>query len=68
MMGGLDKRVMSMDRTSMDKEIERAIQLIKDGRYIPGPDHGVLTDVPWKNYKYFMERLKEIVVNKEDLL
>jgi hypothetical protein len=60
--GGLDKRVMAQGQTQMDAEMERARALIRQGRFIPGPDHFVLSDVSWENYRYFMQRLREVVL------
>lgn len=61
MMGGLDKRALAQDRQAIDRELERAARLLKHGGYIPGPDHMVPPDVPWENYKYFMESLRRLV-------
>jgi len=60
--GGLNKQVMAYGRKEIDAEIEKARRLIRKGRFIPGPDHFVLADVPWENYRYFMERLKDVVM------
>lgn len=60
--GGLDKNVMAQGRKEIDAEIEKARQLIRKGRYIPGPDHFVLSDVSFANYRYFMEQLREVVM------
>jgi len=60
--GGLDKQVMAAGRADIDAEIARARELIRLGRYIPGPDHFVLSDVSWENYRYFMQRLREVVM------
>ncbi|MCD4824825.1 MAG: hypothetical protein K8S55_09460 [Phycisphaerae bacterium] len=62
--GGLDKNAMAKGRKEIDCEIDKARELIQKGRYIPGPDHFVLSDVTWKNYRYFMEQLREVVMNK----
>ena len=59
--GGLNKQVMAASKENIDKEIEKVQEYIKLGRYIPGPDHFVLSDVSWENYKYFMERLRETI-------
>ncbi|MBT4502239.1 MAG: hypothetical protein HOC74_31185 [Gemmatimonadetes bacterium] len=61
--GGLDKQCMACGREAMDRELEKARAFIRLGRFIPGPDHFVLSNVTWPDYKYFMERLKEVVVN-----
>lgn len=60
--GGLDKNCMALGKAAMDAELDKARRLIKRGRYIPGPDHFVLSNVKFDSYRYFMERLKDIVV------
>jgi uroporphyrinogen-III decarboxylase len=35
--------------------------MLERGRYIPGLDHGVPPDVSWDNYRYFYERLRELI-------
>lgn len=60
--GGLDKNCMAGGKQTIDLELEKARSLIRNGRYIPGPDHFVLSNVSLENYIYFMERLKEIVM------
>ena len=60
--GGLNKNVMAADKQAIDREMERARGLIRKGRFIPGPDHFVLSDVTFENYRYFMERLREVVM------
>ncbi len=60
--GGLDKRVMAQNEAAIDAEVERARGLIRKGRFIPGPDHFVLSDVTYAHYRYFMQRLREVVM------
>jgi len=60
--GGLDKNVMARGKPEIDREMEKARRLIRKGRFLPGPDHFVLSDVPLANYLYFMERLREVVM------
>ena len=36
--------------------------LLRHGRIIPGPDHFVLNNVPFEGYKYFMNRLREVIL------
>jgi len=60
--GGLNKNVMAHGREAIDGEMERARDLIRRGRFIPGPDHFVLSDVSWENYRYFMEQLRDVVM------
>lgn len=62
-LGALDKESMARGRDAIDREIEKARRLISElGRYIPGPDHFVLSNVSYEDYRYFMERLREVVV------
>ena len=60
--GGLDKEAMARGRQAIDREVERARDLIRLGRFIPGPDHFVLSNVSFDSYRYFMERLREVVM------
>jgi uroporphyrinogen-III decarboxylase len=60
--GALAKECMIEGPETIDPEIERAREFIKLGRMIPGPDHFVLSNVSWENYRYFMERLREVVM------
>lgn len=64
-LGGLDKRVMSLGQAAIDAELERARQLIRIGRFIPGPDHFVLSDVTYASYAYFMRGLREVVLTTQ---
>ena len=59
--GCLNKNVMDNGKDAIDKEMEKARELIKKGRLIPGPDHFPINS-SFENYRYFMERLKEVVM------
>jgi len=60
--GGLNKNAMAEGKDAIDREMEKARTLIRKGRFIPGPDHFVLSDVTFANYRYFMESLREVVM------
>lgn len=60
--GGLDKQCMACGRQAVDREMAKAREFIRLGRFIPGPDHFVLSNVTWPDYRYFMERLREVVM------
>jgi uroporphyrinogen decarboxylase len=60
--GGLNKQVMAEGKAAIEREMDRARHLIELGRFIPGPDHFVLSDVTFENYRYFMEELREVVL------
>jgi uroporphyrinogen decarboxylase len=59
--GGLDKRALAQDRGAIDHELARAERMLRHGGYVAGLDHMVPPDVPWENYKYYMERLRQLV-------
>ena len=59
--GGLNKNVMAEGPAAIDREMDKARRLIQKGRFIPGPDHFVLSDVTFANYRYFMEQLREVI-------
>lgn len=61
MMGGIDKRVLARGRKAIDKELERIKPAMEKGRYIPDLDHLIPDDVSWENYRYYAEKLKELV-------
>jgi len=59
--GGIDKRVLSKDKAAIEHELMRKVpQLIDYGGYIPGIDHTVPPDVPFENYKFYTELLREL--------
>jgi uroporphyrinogen decarboxylase len=64
--GCLDKNVMDIGKTAIDKEMEKARKLIRNGRIIPGPDHFPIKS-SFENYRYFMEQLKEAVMTETDI-
>ena len=59
--GGLDKRALARDKEAIDRELARAERMLQHGGYLPGPDHLVPPHVSWENYRYFIERLRELV-------
>ncbi len=61
LMGGLDKHILEFEKSDMDKELEKIPFMLDMGRYIPCLDHGVTNAVPYYNYLYFYDRLREII-------
>ncbi len=59
--GGIDKRVLAKDEKAIDAELARIAPLVRQGGYVPFPDHSYPPDVPFKNYCYFMDRLQSIL-------
>lgn len=61
LMGGIDKFALAHGRDAIDRELEKVPFLLEQGRYIPGLDHGVPSDVSWDSYRYFYDRLRELI-------
>ncbi len=61
MIGGLNKFALAHGREAIDKELEKVPFMLEKGRYIPGLDHGVPSDVSWDNYRYFYDNLREMI-------
>ncbi len=58
--GGIDKRILAHSKEAIKAEIERIVPFMKaHGGYIPTCDHGVPPEVPFENYVYFRELLKD---------
>jgi len=61
MIGGLNKYALAGGREAVDKELRKLPFMLEAGRYIPGLDHGVPDDVSWDDYRYFYNRLHELI-------
>ena len=59
MAGNIDKRVLSRDKKTIKKEVDRKTSVFKEGGYIMSVDHSTPFDVPFENYKYYVSLLKE---------
>ena len=53
--GGVDKRVLTQSREAIRTHLREFIPLIEEGGFIPTVDHTVPPDVPWENFRYYME-------------
>jgi uroporphyrinogen decarboxylase len=58
--GGVDKLVLTKDAASIADEIERRLPLMRDGGYIPLPDHLIVPGTPLDNYVYYLDRIREL--------
>jgi len=58
-MGGIDKRELTKTHKEIDAQIAIIDEMLDYGRYIPAVDHHVPPDVPWENFCYYNNRLKE---------
>ncbi len=63
MLGGIDKRALRDGCTKADIEREvrsKVPELVAQGGYSPFVDHAVPPDVPFANFRYYMDLIEEI--------
>lgn len=60
MVGGIDKREIAKGKEAIRKEVLPKVPVIEEGGFIPRIDHSVSSDIPLKNYTFFINLLKEI--------
>jgi len=54
--GGLDKRALAADRKAIEQELYSKIPvLLEQGGYIPHIDHAIPPDVPYDNFRYYLD-------------
>ena len=59
-MGGLDKRVLTEDKASIRREVDRVLRpFCKRGRFIPTLDHTVPPNVPLANFQWYLECVRQ---------
>jgi uroporphyrinogen decarboxylase len=59
--GGLDKKALSSGKEAIKQEVQAKVPLMmKLGGYIPSLDHSVPPDVPYRNYLYYWELIREM--------
>jgi uroporphyrinogen decarboxylase len=60
--GGVDKRALVEGKEAIDRELEYRIPFMLDqGGFIPTIDHMVSPDVSFENFKYYREKLNQIL-------
>lgn len=60
--GGYNKLWIAEGREAIDREFERLLPVIRQGGYIPGADHQVAPSTSLENYKYYITKLKEVML------
>lgn len=60
--GGFNKLCIAEGREAIDREFGRILPVIRGGGYIPGSDHQVAPSTSLENYRYYIQRLKEVMV------
>jgi uroporphyrinogen decarboxylase len=59
--GGIDKRALAKDRKAIEAEVLRVLPpMLKMGGYIPGIDHAVPPDVPYDNWIFFRDMVRDM--------
>ena len=67
MMGGFDKNTLFKGKEYIDKELKLMTDMIKMGGFIPHADHWIPHNASWENFKYYRNRLNEIIDSTEVL-
>ena len=62
LMGGIDKRTLAKDKKSIEAELMGKLPyLFASGGYIPFVDHTMPHDIPFDNFKYYMELKRKLL-------
>ncbi|UCB44358.1 MAG: hypothetical protein JSV25_09015, partial [Spirochaetota bacterium] len=61
LMGGVDKIQLMKGKDEIDRELDKFPDIIRSGGCIPHGDHCIPEGVTWENFKYYRERLFEII-------
>jgi uroporphyrinogen decarboxylase len=60
--GGIDKRALVGGKETIDRELERRVPfMLEHGGFIPNVDHMVSMDVSFENFKYYREKLDQML-------
>lgn len=57
--GGVNKRELAKDKAAIRREVDRLLDLVTDGGFIPHVDHRVPPDVSYENYLYYLKIKRE---------
>lgn len=58
--GGFNKLVLEKGPAEIDAEIERRLPLMKEGGFVVMPDHLITPGTSLANYKYYLERIRNL--------
>jgi uroporphyrinogen-III decarboxylase len=56
--GNLDKFALEKGRAPISAELDRLMPLMREGGFIPLPDHGIPPGVPLADYRWYLDRLR----------
>jgi uroporphyrinogen decarboxylase len=62
--GGVDKRVLAEGPTAIDRHLRELAPLIREGGFIPTVDHTVPPDVSLENFRFYLERKRELLAGR----
>ncbi|MFC1509275.1 hypothetical protein ACFL60_06275, partial [Candidatus Omnitrophota bacterium] len=60
LMGGVDKKKIALGGDEIVRELEYLAPLVEEGGFIPHCDHLCPADVSLRNYRFYMEKKREI--------
>jgi len=60
LLGGIDKKAL-VSKEAIDEELKKVQRMLKTGGYIPYVDHIVPPNISWENFKYYREKLNNII-------
>ena len=60
MVGGFNKLALEQNRMAIDVEIMRRIPILRDGGYIIMPDHHITPGTSLDNYRYYLNRIRNL--------
>ncbi len=58
--GGINKNEFGKGKAAIDAELKRRLPVMKEGGFVPLPDHLLPPDVSLDNYRYYLEALRKI--------
>jgi uroporphyrinogen decarboxylase len=58
--GGINKLDIAKGRAAIDAEIERRVPLMREGGFVPLPDHIIVPETSLADMSYYMRRLREV--------
>jgi len=59
--GSFNKLEIAKGKDAIDREFERILPVIKGGGYIPGSDHQVAPSTSLEDYRYYIQKLTEVM-------
>jgi len=60
MLGGFDKHILAQGKDAIEREVQRLAPLVEEGGFIPFCDHRVPPDVPFENYRCYVEAARRV--------